>query len=251
MTDANPQALLYAALSKAQGEARSAHKNASGQVAGKRDYKYADLAAIDAAIGDALQQNGLAVVQLPGLYVDGNQQMMNIITHEGGGEIRQLASIPCRADVQGAGSGLTYLRRYSLAAIMRVVTEDDDGKGAMPKTTPMTQAARDMGLSPANDRSSASAPSQEPTRPIGAFTVRDLQPTIAALGFPSIEIVGAFLSGEAKTIAPTDELLEPWQEQNPEGTMKQLLTEAANWFVNNGKGPKTIESLVSWLGNQE
>lgn len=250
MIDTNPQALLYAALAKAQGEVRNAHKNAKGQVAGNRDYKYADLAAIDEAIGEALQQNGLAIVQLPGIYFEGSQQMMNIVTHEGGGEIRQLASIPCRNDVQGAGSGLTYLRRYSLAAIMRVVTEDDDGKGAMPRNTPMVQAARDMGLTPANDASSPPAPSGERTRPIGAFTVRDLQPTYKALGFPSLGIVGAFLSGEPKNIAPTDELLEPWQEQNPTGTMQDLLVESANWFIENGKGDKTKSDLAEWLGSQ-
>mgnify|MGYP002132282933 FL=1 len=40
-------------------------------------------------------------------------------------------SVPVtKPDAQGAGSALTYMRRYALAAVVGVVQADDDGNAA-------------------------------------------------------------------------------------------------------------------------
>jgi hypothetical protein len=44
-------------------------------------------------------------------------------------------SVPVtKADAQGAGSALTYMRRYALAAVVGVVQADDDGNAASNPT---------------------------------------------------------------------------------------------------------------------
>jgi hypothetical protein len=45
-------------------------------------------------------------------------------------------SVPVtKADAQGAGSALTYMRRYALAAVVGVVQADDDGNAASNPTS--------------------------------------------------------------------------------------------------------------------
>ena len=54
-----------------------------------------------------------------------------LIHAESGQWISSLAVIPLpKNDPQGMGSAITYARRYSLCAMLGIVTEDDDGEGA-------------------------------------------------------------------------------------------------------------------------
>jgi len=53
------------------------------------------------------------------------------LCHTSGEWIEQEMSVPVpKADPQGAGSALTYMRRYALAAFVGVVQADDDGNAA-------------------------------------------------------------------------------------------------------------------------
>lgn len=99
--------------------------------------KYADLESVWDACRALLAENGLAVMQFPGLYADHDKSMSltTIISHKSGEYISQEMSVPVtKADAQGAGSALTYMRRYALAAVVGVVQADDDGNAAsLPK----------------------------------------------------------------------------------------------------------------------
>ena len=75
----------------------------------------------------------LAISQFPGLYsdLDKSMSLVTILTHESGEWISQEMSVPVtKPDAQGAGSCLTYMRRYALAAVVGVVQADDDGNAA-------------------------------------------------------------------------------------------------------------------------
>ena len=74
------------------------------------------------------------------------------LTHAESGQWQaSLAVVPLpKADPQGYGSCITYAKRYSLTAMLGMVTEDDDGEGAKmpakqpggarrPRNTPQTQ----------------------------------------------------------------------------------------------------------------
>ena len=121
---------LAAALSVVQGKMSHAVKDSANPFFKS---KYADLESVWDACRSLLAENGLAVMQFPGLYTDHDKSMSltTIISHKSGEFISQEMSVPVtKADAQGAGSAITYMRRYALAAVVGVVQADDDGNAA-------------------------------------------------------------------------------------------------------------------------
>lgn len=122
---------LYSALVKAQAQVKAAPKGATNP---HFKSKYADLGAVYDACLDALTENGLKLVQFPGLFADGCQHMDSILIHKDGGQMCFSTSMPVtKPDAQGCGSAITYMRRYTVASLMNVATEDDDGNAASQK----------------------------------------------------------------------------------------------------------------------
>jgi hypothetical protein len=127
---------LAAALSKAQAAIQPAVKDAENlgfknAKTGKAS-KYADLAAVWDACRGPLSANGLSVVQLPADAEAGRVALTSMLMHSSGQYISATFSMRLMQDTpHGAGSALTYLRRYALAALVGVVAdEDDDGNAA-------------------------------------------------------------------------------------------------------------------------
>lgn len=122
---------LDAALAKAQGEIEAAAKD---KVNPAFRSKYADLTAVWAAIRPALSKHGIAVTQWPLHSEDNRLHMMTRLAHDGEW-IRAEFSIPVdKQNSHGYGSAVTYAKRFSLAAAVGVVAdEDDDGNGAAGK----------------------------------------------------------------------------------------------------------------------
>lgn len=118
---------LVTALSKAQGSVLKAKEDKKNPF-----YKssYADLESVWNSCRDALSENGIAVIQT----IDEGQNKMLLVTtlgHTSGQWIKSFAPIPnVKQDAQSIGSAITYMRRYSLAAIVGVSTSDDDGNAA-------------------------------------------------------------------------------------------------------------------------
>lgn len=132
-------ASLAAALAKAQGEMENAGKNS---VNPHFKSKYADLAEILNTVRPVLSKHGLAVTQFPA-FEAGTAHVETILTHASGEWMSGICSAPVqKSDPQGVGSALTYLRRYSLAAVCGLAQEDDDANAAAkPKTTAQKPAA--------------------------------------------------------------------------------------------------------------
>jgi len=79
----------------------------------------------------ALNANGIVVFQTPA-HVDGRVEVETILVHESGEWISGTVSLkPKVDDPQGAGSAITYGRRYGLSAICALGAEDDDGERSM------------------------------------------------------------------------------------------------------------------------
>ncbi len=121
---------LATALSKAQGEMGLAEKSSDNPFFKS---KYADLASVIEAARPALHKHGLAVTQLP----TGNNEnvaLTTMLTHSSGQWIScTMTARPNKPDVQGVGSVISYLRRYSFSAIVcqAAGTPDDDGNKAV------------------------------------------------------------------------------------------------------------------------
>lgn len=89
--------------------------------------KYADLTAIDAACKHALNSHGIAITQQ--IDFEGTTDFIRTELWHVSGEklVSRCRLINPKGDSQGFGSSVSYMRRYSLAAICGIVTEDDDG----------------------------------------------------------------------------------------------------------------------------
>lgn len=92
---------------------------------------YASLDAILEAIKQPLADAKLAVVQFP--INEGNMVgVRTILLEETSGEMLEDKFVMTLAknDPQGAGSAITYSKRYALCAVLGIATEDDDGHSA-------------------------------------------------------------------------------------------------------------------------
>ena len=119
---------LDAALAAAQKEIHFAAKDASNPFFNS---SYATLKSVWDAVREPLTKNGISVTQWPIHSTDGWQHLVTHIACQGQW-IRAHASMPvAKKDPQGYGSAITYLKRYALAAVVGVPSdEDDDGNSA-------------------------------------------------------------------------------------------------------------------------
>lgn len=119
---------IAAALVKAQKEFGPALKTATNP---HFRSKYAALDACVEAVIDALNNNGIFLMQYTHPCEDGVIVETMFIhesgEHMSGGRLHVPAS---KQDPQGYGSALTYARRYSLQAACGIAPEDDDGNAA-------------------------------------------------------------------------------------------------------------------------
>lgn len=128
--------LLATALVKAQKEFEPARKDATNP---HFRSKYANLSACVDAVKDALNNNGISLIQNThesdtGVIVE------TIFLHESGemfsaGKLHFPAS---KQDAQGYMSALTYARRGQLLAACGIAPEDDDGNAAV-KSMPLAK----------------------------------------------------------------------------------------------------------------
>lgn len=107
----------------------SVHKNASNDSFAS---KYADLGAVISACKGALTDANIVVVQSPtASSTNGFVHLTTRLIHSSGEWLEDTCTAPMpQLDPQGFGSAITYLRRYSLAAMMGLYQSDDDGEMA-------------------------------------------------------------------------------------------------------------------------
>jgi len=122
---------LCSALAKAQAEFKIAGRDNTNPFYSS---SYADLSSIVKASRAPLAKNGLAVTQQIIHNEVGQNILHTLLSHSSGQWIEsRVRIVPPKADIQSFGSYVTYLRRYSYAALVGVVAsdEDDDGEAAV------------------------------------------------------------------------------------------------------------------------
>ena len=124
---------IASALVKAQREFGPALKSSTNP---HFRSKYADLSACIEAVIDALNNNGIYLMQLTEEH-DGGVKVSTTFIHESGEQLSggSLFMPAIKHDAQGYGSALSYARRYSLMAACAISGVDDDGNQAT-KTAP-------------------------------------------------------------------------------------------------------------------
>lgn len=120
---------IAGALAKAQGSLRAAKRDGLNTHFGN---KYASLNNLLEAATPALSSNGLSVVQASECVSrDGAPPIGVVVTklmHESGEWIESELEVPLAASLsyQELGKALTYLRRYSLASMVGIPSDEDD-----------------------------------------------------------------------------------------------------------------------------
>lgn len=133
---------IHQAFIEAYAEMANPKKNATNPAFRS---KYANLEELLAQTRPILAAVDLALVQEP-VSEDGSIGVHSYLVHKSG-ETLDFGhyTVPlAKHDAQGAGSALTYTRRYAIAAIFGLAQEDDDGDAAVkprPKREGKPQAA--------------------------------------------------------------------------------------------------------------
>jgi hypothetical protein len=132
---------IHAAFVKAQSQFGAALKTSTNPHFRSR---YADLYACIEAVIDALNANGIALMQQT-FECESGVMVETIFIHESGETLMsgKLHVPATKNDPQGYGSALTYARRYSLMCATGLAPSDDDGNAAA-KTAPKPIAAKSV-----------------------------------------------------------------------------------------------------------
>lgn len=105
--------------------------------------KYADLTAVIDAVRKPLNDNSIAFTQTTELR-DGAFCLVTRLLHSSGQWLSGEYILPANVSPQQLGSALTYAKRYSLAAIVGISSdEDDDAEGARKEGQVTTIQKRD------------------------------------------------------------------------------------------------------------
>jgi ABC-type ATPase with predicted acetyltransferase domain len=117
--------------------------------------KFVSLGHLMAKVRPVLNRHGIAVAQFPSQDANGKPTLVTVLLHGKSGERLEYAAplmLP-KADPQGQGSAITYMRRYALAAALGISDqEDDDGHAATSGVvTQAKAAAKPIDLERANE----------------------------------------------------------------------------------------------------
>lgn len=142
---------LATALVKVQAELKPAPMNKVNKFLGNN---YADLGTIIQTAMPVLTRHGLAVSQLPASD-NGRMGIITVLMHESGEWLAQTATMDMvdekgKSAAQVAGSIISYLRRYALAAAIGIYSDEDtDGNGATRDETVLATAKAAQPAKPA------------------------------------------------------------------------------------------------------
>jgi hypothetical protein len=128
------------ALVAFQAEARNVAPNQTGKIrlkdGGSYSYEYADLPSVLAEIKPLLKQHGLAILQMPTTSDTGGEIGVRTLIVHTSGETLDAGTLflPLTQHTpQGAGSCVSYARRYVLGSLAAIATEhDDDAQSHQP-----------------------------------------------------------------------------------------------------------------------
>ena len=113
---------LFKALAEFQDEVPVVHEETQGY-----NYTYANLNSVFKVIKPLLKEKGLGFTQ----FLNGNSLDTYLFHIETGQKIESSILIPVGVNLKGQnefqtlGSGITYLRRYSLACLLGLITDKD------------------------------------------------------------------------------------------------------------------------------
>lgn len=158
-------ASLAAALVAAQSELKAVAKDSKNQ---HFNSTFASLGATIEEVRPVLASHDLAVLQSAVLTSEGKTlDVETRLVHKSGEWLASTTPVPiAKMDPQGAGSALTYGRRYGLQALLCLSTENDDDGNAASRPQPAKRSAPRAEPSPASN----GAPKRNVASEIASYT---------------------------------------------------------------------------------
>lgn len=134
---------IASALAKSWGELETPKHNANVKVTlksgGSYSFDYTDLNGIFEAARKVFKENGISVIQ--NSYTETTERgplacVETMFLHSSGEWVKSLPlKFPAATGMQDFGGQITYMKRYSLSAMLGIATEkDDDASGASGNT---------------------------------------------------------------------------------------------------------------------
>ena len=159
------------ALVRAQGAMENPPRNRAVQVrtqAGTYTFRYATLDKITEMTRRVLAENGLCVLQ-PIVSTDKGPALVTRLLHESGQWMEcEILMPPLGSNPQAFGSAVTYLRRYSVSAMLNIsADEDDDANRAANNHVADVTPRRDRGRNASGD--AFASPPRDRSSPIPSF----------------------------------------------------------------------------------
>jgi hypothetical protein len=160
---------LALALAKAQGQMSPAKMEATNPFLHN---KYADLGSVIQAARKPLSENGLSFSQHPTIEA-GRVSVCTVLMHSSGQWLESVIDLPVGEEkglslAQSMGKVVTYLRRYSLSAILGIYADEDtDGNDDKPSQASRrgngngAQQRQPAATTPANGTTTAPTMSRE------------------------------------------------------------------------------------------
>ena len=201
---------LAAALAAVQGKLKPALKDSENPAfkTGGKVSKYADLTSVWEACRDELSKNGIAVVQAHDASEAGDVMITRLVHKSGQWVESQYPIRPVANTPQGFASATTYARRISLASMVGVVADDDDGNEASGAGTPAKPR-----VVANNDAQAAAQPASMVGRKNEAEGIRKAREWVNAEALPAVaacktaEALNVWAAETAKTRARVAELV--------------------------------------------
>jgi hypothetical protein len=134
---------LFTALASVQQTLENVERDAEnpGFKRGNKPSTYASLGAVLDLVRPKLAGAGLSICQMPVNGDGSNIGVTTLLGHKSGQWIESTLYVaPQQFTAQGAGSVITYLRRYAAMAMVGLAPEDDDGNAASINAPTTTQA---------------------------------------------------------------------------------------------------------------
>lgn len=131
---------LFEALAEVQLTLENVERDAAnpGFKRGNEASKYASLGAVLDLARPALAKAGLSLCQMPTNGEGNNIGVVTVLGHKSGQWLESTLYVaPAQFTAQGAGSVITYLRRYAAMAMVGLAPEDDDGNAASAVSAPV------------------------------------------------------------------------------------------------------------------
>ncbi len=129
---------LATALSTFQGEVKQPLKDKTNPFFNS---KYVPLENIVEVISETASKHGLSFIQYP-VNQEARVGIVTVLMHKSGEfiETDPIFATPSKTDAQATGSTITYLKRYSLAAVFGITSDVDDDGNAASKPQSNTKA---------------------------------------------------------------------------------------------------------------